>query len=96
MRRFSIILSGAACLVLATAPIVVQAAAIVTSRSNIKHPSVVASPDPAHGTSTACAPKNARTATGAPAVKPADKAGPGATGAMDDCNSVLQGVSTTR
>jgi hypothetical protein len=52
MRRFSTLLSFAACLVFAAA-VAAQGAAINTSRSNIKHPSIAVVPT--HGTLTTTA-----------------------------------------
>ena len=87
MRRFSIILSGAAFLMLAAAPVVAQAAQTI-SASNHKPPPGLAA-NPKAGTSTACAPKNARTATS----KIGGKATPSA---KDDCNTAMGDVLTTR
>jgi len=92
MRRFSILLSGAACVVLAASA--VQAAPINTTRSNIKRPSIVVG-------APACTPKNTKDPKNVPTGKvgdgtSTDTKGDGTPGAMDDCNSTMQGVSTTR
>jgi hypothetical protein len=46
MLRFSILLGGAACVVLAAAPAFSQTTLVNTSHSNIRHPGVVAHQDP--------------------------------------------------
>ncbi len=74
MRRFSILLSGAACLVLAAAPVFAQNAPINTTRSNIKHG--IAEPIPLSGTKVGIAQDTkGGTATTAPnKTSPADGA----------------------
>jgi hypothetical protein len=77
-------------MILAALPLAAQAAAINTSRSNIKRPSIVASPSPTHGASpesangkAGCAPTTADTA-GPCAPASADAPGMAPTGTTSE------------